>query len=128
MPTLSFFINNKCPGIIRSSGVPITTLNGRLRGNDISFNTTSYEEYKMRRKAETLQYKTLETTSQTKKTQYANIVNNGKSYSQAQLKKIANTQQQNCPIVSYPATNSGVNAEYKMKYYYNTTIKYLPSL
>jgi hypothetical protein len=128
MPTLSFFISDKCSGIIRTPGVPITTLDGRLRGNDISFNTTSYEEYKMRRKAETLQYKRLETTYQTKKTQFANIVNNGKSYSQAQLKKIANTQQQNCPIIEYPATNSGVNAEYKMKYYYNTNIKYLPSL
>jgi myosin heavy subunit len=63
----------------------------RPRGNDISFNTTSYEEYKMRRKAETLQYKTIETTSQTKQKQFANIVNNGKQYSQAQLKKIANT-------------------------------------
>jgi hypothetical protein len=128
MPTISFFISDKCSGIIRTPGVPITTLDGRLRGKDISFNTTSYEEYKMRRKAEVLQYKTIETIYQTKKTEYANIVNNGKSYSQAQLKKLANTQQQNCPIVSYPATNSGVNAEYKMKYYYNTNIRYLPSL
>jgi len=128
MPTLSFFISDKCSGIIRTPGVPITTLDGRLRGNNISFNITSYDEYKMRRKAEVLQYNTIETTYQTKKTEYANIVNNGKSYSQAQIKKIANTQQQNCPIVEYPATNSGVNAEYKMKYYYNTNIKYLPSL
>jgi len=128
MPTLSFFITDKCSGIIRTPGVPITTLDGRLRGKDISFNTTSYEEYKMRRKAETLQYNKIETTSQTKKKQFANIVNNGKQYSQAQLKKIANTQAINCPIVEYPATNSGVNAEYKMKYYYNTNIKYYPSL
>ena len=128
MPTLSFFITDKCSGIIRTPGVPITTLNGRLRGNDISFNTTSYEEYKMRRKAEILQYKTIETNSQTNKKSYSNIVNNGRSYSQAQLKAIANTQQQNCPIVEYPATNSGVNAEYKMKYYYNTKISYFPSL
>ena len=128
MPITTFFITDKCSGLIRTPGVPITTLNGRLIGTDISFNTTSYEEYKMRRKAEVLQYKTIITQSQNKRMSFSNAVNNGSSYSQAQLKKIANTQEINCPIVESPATNSGVNAEYKMKYYYNTNIRYFPSL
>ena len=59
---------------------------------------------------------------------FSSAVNNGGSYSQAQLKKIANIQAINCPIIKNPATNSGVNAEYKMKYYYNTNIIYYPSL
>ena len=128
MPITTFFITDKCSGLIRTPGVPITTLNGRLTGTDISFNTTSYDEYKMRRKAEVLQYKTIITQSQNKRMSFSNAVNNGGSYSQAQLKKIANTQEINCPIVESPATNSGVNAEYKMKYYYNTNITYYPSL
>lgn len=128
MPTTTFFITDKCSGLIRTPGVPITTLDGRTTGTDISFNTTSYEEYKMRRKAEVLQYKTIITQSQNKKMSFSSAVNNGGSYSQAQLKKIANIQAINCPIVKNPATNSGVNAEYKMKYYYNTNITYYPSL
>ena len=67
MPTTTFFITDKCSGLIRTPGVPITTLDGRTTGTDISFNTTSYEEYKMRRKAEVLQYKTIITNSQNKK-------------------------------------------------------------
>ena len=47
MPTTTFFITDKCSGLIRTPGVPITTLDGRTTGTDISFNTTSYEEYKM---------------------------------------------------------------------------------
>lgn len=128
MPTTTFFITDKCSGLIRTPGVPITTLDGRTTGTDISFNTTSYEEYKMRRKAEVLQYKTIITNSQNKKMSFSSAVNNGGSYSQAQLKKIANIQAINCPIIKNPATNSGVNAEYKMKYYYNTNIIYYPSL
>ncbi len=128
MPITTFFITDKCSGLIRTPGVPITTLNGRLTGTDISFNTTSYDEYKMRRKAEVLQYKTIQINSQNKKMTFSNVVNNGGSYSQAQLKKIANTQTTNCPIVENPATNSGVKAEYKMNYVYNTNITYYPSL
>ena len=128
MPTTTFFITDKCSGLIRTPGVPITTLNGRITGTDISFNTISYDEYKMRRKAEVLQYKTIITNSQNKKMSFSSAVNNGGSYSQAQLKKIANIQAINCPIIKNPATNSGVNAEYKMKYYYNTNIIYYPSL
>ena len=128
MPTTTFFITDKCSGLIRTPGVPITTLDGRTTGTDISFNTTSYEEYKMRRKAEVLQYKTIITQSQNKKMSFSSAVNNGGPYSQAQLKKIANIQAINCPIIKNPATNSGVNAEYKMKYYYNTNITYYPSL
>ncbi len=128
MPTTTFFITEHCSGLLRTPGVPITTLDGRLTGTDISFNTTSYDEYKMRRKAEVLQYKTIINNSQNKKMSFSNAVNTGGTYSQVQLKKLANTQSINCPIIAYPATNSGVNAEYKMKYVYNTNLTYYPSL
>ena len=128
MPTTTFFITDKCSGLIRTPGVPITTLNGRITGTDISFNTISYDEYKMRRKAEVLQYKSLIIQSQNKKMAFSNAVNTGGTYSQAQLKKIAAINETFCPIIAYPATNSGINAEHKMKYYYNTNITYYPSL
>jgi hypothetical protein len=128
MPTKTFFITDKCSGLIRMPGVTITTLDGRLTGTNISFNTTSYDEYKMRRKAEVLQYNTIQKTSENKKMAFSHSVNVRGSYSQAQLKKIAYANEINCPVLPIPATNSGVNAEYKMKYYYDPKITYYPLL
>ena len=71
MPTLTFRINDKCSGILRVPGVPITTIEGRLIGEQINFNNNTYEELQMRRKAEILQYKKIETTLQNKKQLYA---------------------------------------------------------
>jgi hypothetical protein len=128
MPTTTFTITPKCSAIVRSSGVPITTLEGRLTGTDISFNTYSYEEYKMRRKAGVLQYKRIETKLPTKKELYANIVKNGAGYSQARLKEIVALRaitEEDCPIQKYPATNSGINNGNTLLYY-NPAVPYIP--
>ena len=130
MPTTTFSITPKCSAIIRTSGVQITTLDGRLRGTDISFNTYSYEEYKMRRKAGVLQYKKLETKLPTKKELYSNVVKSGRGYSQARLKQlvaIRATTEEDCPIIKYPASNSGVNNG-MTQLYYNPAIPYLQNI
>jgi len=130
MPTTTFSITSKCSALVRSSGVPITTLEGRLTGTDISFNTYSYEEYKMRRKAGVLQYKMIESKLPTKKELYANVVKNGRGYSQARLKQLVSlraTTEEDCPILKYPATNSGIMGGYT-KLYYNPSIPYIQSI
>ena len=130
MPTTTFSITPTCSAIVRSPGIPITTLDGRLTGNQISFNTYSYEEYKMRRKAGVLQYKTIENKLPTKNELYSNVVKNGRGYSQAQLKRIVAlraTTEEDCPILKYPATNSGVNNG-QTQLYYNPAIVYFPTI
>jgi len=130
MPTTTFSITPTCSAIVRSSGVQITTLDGRLTGTDISFNTYSYEEYKMRRKAGVLQYKMLENKLPTKKELYSNVVKSGRGYSQARLKQIVAlraTTEEDCPIIKYPASNSGIKGSYT-QLYYNPTIPYIPSI
>jgi hypothetical protein len=130
MPTTTFSITPTCSAIIRTSGVQITTLEGRLTGKDISFNTYSYEEYKMRRKAGVLQYKYVETKLPTKKELYANVVKNGRGYSQARLKQLVAlraTTEEDCPVKNYPSTNSGVNGG-TTQLYYDPSIPYLPSI
>jgi hypothetical protein len=126
MPTTTFSITPTCSAIIRTPGVPITTLDGRLQGTEISFNTFSYEEYKMRRKAGVLQYKKLETKLPTKKELYANVVINGRGYSQARLKQLVAlraTAEEECPVIKYPASNSGVNNG-TTQLYYNPAVPY----
>ena len=130
MPTVTFSITPKCSAIVRSSGVPITTLDGRISGTNVSFNTYSYDEYKMRRKAGVLQYKMIENKLPTKKELYANVVKNGRGYSQARLKQIVAlraTTEEDCPIINYPASNSGVNGGIT-QLYYNPSIPYIPSI
>ena len=130
MPTTTFSITPTCSAIVRTPGVHITTLDGRLRGTDISFNTYSYDEYKMRRKAGVLQYKRIENKLPTKNELYSNVVQNGRGYSQAQLKRIVAlraTTEEDCPIIKYPASNSGVNNG-RTLLYYNPAINYLPTI
>jgi hypothetical protein len=130
MPTTTFSITPTCSAIVRTPGVAITTLNGRLTGQNISFNTYSYEEYKMRRKAGVLQYKKIENKLPTKKELYANVVKNGRGYSQARLKELVSlraTTEEDCPIIKYPASNSGINNG-TTQLYYNPAIPYYPSI
>jgi hypothetical protein len=123
MPTVSFQINSKCSGIIRVPGVQITTLDGRLTGNNVNFNTFSYDELQMRRKGEILQYKGkdgINTNINTKKQNYANIVNNRGQYSQARLNQIIllrSTNEDECPIIKTPSSNSGIRGDYKTMLY-----------
>ena len=130
MPTTTFSITPTCSAIVRSPGIPITTLDGRLTGNQISFNTYSYEEYKMRRKAGVLQYKQIENKLPTKKELYANVVKNGRGYSQARLKQLVSlraTTEEDYPIIKYPSSNSGINNG-KTQLYYNPAIPYFLSI
>jgi hypothetical protein len=127
MPTVTYQINSKCYGILRIPGAPNPTINGRLNGQQIDFNKNTYEELKMRRKAEILQYKQLETVLPTKKQLYASVSKGiGSFYSNAQINRIIKLQTENqetvCPIKYTPATNSGIKGEYKMLYYYDKNI------
>jgi hypothetical protein len=120
---------------------PVTTIIGRLSGANIKFdpgNGTSYEELKMRRKAEVLKYRTSENSAGytlNNKQSLSSIVRNGGSYhfSKARLNSIL---QNNCkvgvdngaPIVVSPPSNSGVNDTSIEGYYLNPYIPFFTSL
>ena len=118
MPTVTFQINSKCSGIVRVPGVQITTLDGRLTGNNVNFNLNSYYELQMRRKGDILQYSgktTINGNSNTQKQNYANIVNNKGQYSQARLNQIISlrvTDESLCPIIKTPSSNSCIIGDY----------------
>ena len=119
MPTVTFRINNKCSGILRVPGVQIDTIDGRLTGNNINFNENSYYQMQMRRKAEILQYKNglTNTTFNTKKQNYSQVIKTvTNSYSQTFINyRIAKrtTNEDTCPIVVTPSSNSGIRGDYK---------------
>ena len=77
----------------------------------------------MRRKGEILQYKGkdgINTNINTKKQNYANIVNNRGQYSQARLNQIIllrSTNEDECPIIKTPSSNSGIRGDYKTMLY-----------
>jgi hypothetical protein len=124
--------------------VPITTLEGRLSGQNIKFNTadigTSYEDYKMRRKAEVLKYR-YGTNSPgivlTSNQMYKMASANKGGYSSARLKQFAEQNNGNIPdkclelnkiwIVSTP-TQSGVRDYKTPGYYLDPYVAYYPSL
>jgi hypothetical protein len=130
MPLVTFQINNKCSGIIRSSGVQITTIDGRNQGINIDFNKYSYNELQMRRKAEVLQYKNTDSLLFTKAQKLAYQANNKGSYSQARIQKLIEARALNetdCPIKSTPSTNSGIKGDNKSILYYNYNMPLLLS-
>lgn len=125
--------------------VPITTLEGRLTGANVSFNMddkSTYEEYKMRRKAEVLKYR--QGTNATgvtvsNKKNFNNIIKTGgpNSYSSAKLKKIADENNgvvpdtcssQTSTFRMFPASNSGVQIRKSYAYYLDPSVNYYPSL
>ena len=125
---------------------PVTTLLGRLEGNQIKFNLglgSDYESLKMRRKAETLQFRNSATQpgyTLTTKALYAHMVKFGGAYnfSRARIKQLLekNNGTLPCdiginngnPIVITPPSNSGVNDTTFEGYYLNPYIPYYPSL
>lgn len=126
--------------------VPITTLEGRLTGQNIKFNTaaigTSYEDYKMRRKAEVLKYRhgtNAPGIMLTSKQAYNNVVqkNAPNTFSSTRLKQLLEENNGNIPEkclntnkiwVMNPPSNSGVR-DYKMPgYYLDPYVPYYPSL
>ena len=130
MPVVTFLLDNnkKCSGIIRSSGVKITTLDGRIQPLTIDFEKYSYNELQMSRKAEVLQYKNTESTLFTKAQNLAYLANNKGSYSQAKIQRLIAlraTNEDTCPIVATPASNSGIRADYKTLLYRNPSVPLL---
>lgn len=94
----------------RETGNQIVTPNisGRDQGMDISFNTYTYSDLSMRRKAEVLKYTNTSSNQKTKKGSYAYASTHG-SISSSRLKKLKESQ--NCEssdIPGYRSTFSGV--------------------
>jgi hypothetical protein len=123
--------------------IPITTLEGRTTGQNIKFTTgVTYEDYKMRRKAEVLKYRHGNNAPGivlTNKNTYINVVKTGGSnnYSSTRLKQIIAENNGTIPekclnqnkvlVVSTPS-QSGV-PDYKTPgYYLDPYVNYYPSL
>jgi len=109
----------------------VTTLVGRSSSYRVPLGTFSFDDYSMRRKAESLQYKKNQTPL-SKKQQYSKISKTGSGsyyYSSQDLTQKINANL-NCPnldVISKPASNSGVH-DYKSQYYYDINVPYLPQL
>ena len=127
--------------------IPITTLVGRLTGSNIVFYSSStdgptYDDYKMRRKAEVLKYRhgnNAPGVDLSTKKSFRNLVKNGNtnSYSSTKLKQIIEENNGNIPekclnidkiwVVSTPS-QSGIH-DYKISgYYLDPYIPYHQSL
>ena len=110
---------------------PVTTLVGRLTGRNIKFtDTQTYEEYKMRRKVEVLQYNNpshIHGSVETKKQRFSRIVKGGSQLSQAKLKNLSGNR---CDYNQFllPPTNSGVRDYSFPGYKLNNSIPYHHSL
>jgi hypothetical protein len=121
--------------------IPITTLEGRLTGTNVNFNNgTTYEDYKMRRKAEVLKYRhgtNAPGIDISNKQNYRNIIKNGGSFSSSRLKKLMEENSGNIPdkclqmnrvwTVSTPS-QSGVRDYNTPGYYLDPYVPYYPSL
>ena len=123
MPTTTIPISEKCTQLVVTGGVPITSLDGRLRGNEISFTKFNYNDYAMRRKAEVLKYNNLGDSTQ--KSTYSYLSTNG-YYSKAQLKKILDGKTVDCNASS-SSSCSGVFGSYST-YYLNASVPFYSSI
>jgi hypothetical protein len=122
--------------------IPVTTLVGRSQGSQVKFDPgigMSYEELKMRRKAEILKYKNLVNTpgvTYTKKQTFSNIVNAGGSYHYSKTKLLQLAREESCrntinngnPLEKTKPSNSGIIDPSFEGYYLNTNIPYYTSL
>jgi hypothetical protein len=114
--------------------IPITTLEGRTSGNNIVFTpTTTYDDYKMRRKAEVLKYRLGNNAPgviRTNKEIYKGLLStNRNNYSSTKLKQLI-LENQNCNstnVISKPY-QSGINDPYFPGYYLDPTVGYFSSL
>lgn len=112
---------------------PVTTLNGRLTGQNVIFtDTETYEDYKMRRKVGVLEYNT--TTNihghiKTKKQNFSRMsqIKGSSQFSQVQLKNLATTPCDYIPVL-LPPTNSGVRDLTFPGYKLNKSIQFKLSL
>jgi hypothetical protein len=124
MPVQTVLITDTCSQVINTPGVLITSIDGRLKGNQISFMNFTYDEYKMRRKVEVLQY--VPKNTNTTRTKYSYITKNN-YYSQAKLKNFINQASSEC--LENPSTSScsgviGSNMIYKL----NPNVPYFSSI
>jgi hypothetical protein len=102
------------------TGVPITDVTGRVSiQSNIFVGGLTYDDYAMRRKAETLQYNK-NSSKDTKKALF------GKMQYRKKMKNVDLTN--SCPVVIYPPSNSGVNDLVFPGYYYNKNVPYLSSI
>jgi len=122
--------------------IPVTTLEGRTQGAQVKIDEgvgLSYEVLKMRRKAEILKYKNLDSISGgtlTKKQSLSNLVNQGGSYQYSKAKIERLIREQNCIVglnVGIPAektapTKSGIVDPKFEGYYLNTNVPFYKSL
>ena len=99
----------------RETGDDVVTpdITGRTNVSTIDFNETSYEEYKMRRKAEVLKYK--KNTTINKRTQYSALVSSRKG----QISNItrATASCESDVIRVKKATNSGIKGDNSLLFY-----------
>lgn len=108
--------------------VVIPNIIGRLTGNSIDFETFSYDQLKMRRKAEILRMKNKE--FDTKQKNYSKIVRGvtAKFSSQNKIRRLAESQKcSNVIILEKPAINSGIRND-NTNLYLNTSIPFYSQL
>ena len=125
MPTTTIPINNKCNQLVVTSGIQITTLDGRLTGNNVNFMNFTYNDLKMRRKAEVLKYISQTNTTQNKN--YSNLVNSSGYYSRAKLVSFLKNKTQECPGKISSSSCIGVKGSLN-NYYYDPNVPYFTSL
>jgi len=124
MPTTTVQITPTCSQLlITVNGPPVTTLDGRLTGNQISFLNFTYDDYAMRRKAEVLKHKEKDTN--TNKSTYAYLSQNG-YYSRANLKRFIDQRTVACNASSSSACSGVVGST--TTYYLNASVPYFPSI
>ena len=117
---------------VTNPNIPITSLAGRLTGQNIKFTDRQmYEDYKMRRKVEVLQYNGTNQHGQvnTKKQtfSYMNNVRGSSKTSQARLQSLANSSCEDTPIL-LPPTKSGIRDLSFPGYKLNKSIPFRTSL
>jgi len=123
MPTITQPITDKCSHLFVSPGVPITSLDGRASGNQISFINFTYNDYAMRRKAEVLKFKIHDNS--TAADLYSYVSTKG-YYSQAQLKRFIRDKVVDCNASSLSPCSGVIGSN--TIYYLNRNVPYHPSI
>ena len=121
--------------LLRTPSTPITDLSGRTKGTGIKFDTrlnNSYDDLKMRRKAEYLKYRGVSNPGYNLNN-FSDVVKNQgrKRFSSAKLRQIALTSTViNCNgVVTYtPPTNAGVVDNKFKGYYLSNDVEFFNSL
>jgi len=123
MPTTTIPITDKCSQlVVTTNGDPITSIDGRLTGNQVSFLKFTYADYTMRRKAEVLQYKP---TDENKKQKYSYLTKNS-YYSNAKLQQFINNKTIDCNLPSSSSCSGVIGTN--MIYQLNPNVPYFSSL